>query len=987
MTTKKILAGLLAAILLGVADSMSDVASKVASTTKVLSEHKVTYSSARVDTKYASDDKFNARGMHHVYAITHVFLDLIQRDQVFPPSLNASVVLATSPDAMPELLQEHWEELMLQYIGIVTLAVCGILLALAVPVAGFCVCCCRCAGKCGAYPEHFDKRGDACKRVTLGIVMAALVIAAMFGVVSAFVTNHYATQGVKKLPDKLAHAADDTSKYLDNTGKEVHALLVTNFAELEEVLYEILDESGSILKRNLAQVTQAVAIDNLADIVSGLGNVKRHLRDIQNKTQLLQDKVGQLRLGLSGAKNRLLSALKDCNTNKVCVHFMQEYNIERDLSVAADFEKLPQQLPNVSRLLADIAGLMDNDIVKKVRGGQKQLDKVKVDISASIGDIVPEIKSKIKRMGKRLEDKAAEVQSLISEVDVNLGTVHRDIPKIEPLLNEYGSYLQYMGLGMGCMVLLILFCHVFGLFYGFCGKRPGNVYGDDCCNTGTGANWLLAGVYLTFLFSLVLLVMTTAQFLIGSTADKIACEALKRPNESDVFKVVDRRFVQPLLREQYPREWASLSLREIISSCHRNKTMYDLLNLEQVYKVEELRNWRTEYGVNKIIASLKNGIGLDDELRDIEILSPQAKRDLVELADSQISDLNFTHYTRLLGERITSLDLGDFVQRLTQLRERLGRSQGAKVVGHAIDNDIMFLSGMQKVVIDMQLGMRQLQDSVAALERDAKFKGEMSMREALKGLIKQATAASEFLKTEGPQLVDTLASRYVNETVGLIDAYVERVINHTHNYVGRCEPLSTSYNATVIALCNEIVDPFNGFWASIGWCYLFYLPTIALALALVSLYRKSEPYPGPLVEAQPEDAGPPRGSRGKKKRGHRRNASEYLPDSAHYRAGYSYQDRENRFQDVAPRNYDIQQTSSQAANNAPLISTNNSGQPAGGPPRYTSNPNLVGEANAASAAAAAVNPEYERPPPYYYPGAPPVTASAAPPPLPAPNRP
>lgn len=104
------------------------------------------------------------------------------------------------------------------------------------------------------------------------------------------------------------------------------------------------------------------------------------------------------------------------------------------------------------------------------------------------------------------------------------------------------------------------------------------------------------------------------------------------------------------------------------------------------------------------------------------------------------------------------------------------------------------------------------------------------------------------------------------------------------------------------------------------------------------------------------------------RRGHRRNASEYLPDSAHYRAGHSYQDRENRFQDAASRNYDLQQGSS-----APPP------QPAGGPPRYTSNPNLT---------APEVNPEYERPPPYYYPGAPPsaATGSDVAPPLPMPNR-
>ena len=71
----------------------------------------------------------------------------------------------------------------------ITCAICGLFAAIAVPFAGFCVCCCRCAGKCGGYPEHFDKRGDACRRVSLGILLSVFVVAAMFGVVSAFVTN------------------------------------------------------------------------------------------------------------------------------------------------------------------------------------------------------------------------------------------------------------------------------------------------------------------------------------------------------------------------------------------------------------------------------------------------------------------------------------------------------------------------------------------------------------------------------------------------------------------------------------------------------------------------------------------------------------------------------------------------------------------------------------------------------------------------------
>jgi hypothetical protein len=49
----------------------------------------------RIDSFRPSFCRFNARGMQHVYTITHTFLDLIQRRDVFPPSLNETVLLET----------------------------------------------------------------------------------------------------------------------------------------------------------------------------------------------------------------------------------------------------------------------------------------------------------------------------------------------------------------------------------------------------------------------------------------------------------------------------------------------------------------------------------------------------------------------------------------------------------------------------------------------------------------------------------------------------------------------------------------------------------------------------------------------------------------------------------------------------------------------------------------------------------------------------
>ena len=941
---------------------------------RVLSSHEVVYTNPPTKNDYRSASWFNPRGMQHLYTINRLFLDLIVRDEVLPQNVNFSNLIDQPRFKLPEVIKEDWEEVLVHNIGVVTVAVCGLILALSLPFACFFMCCFRCAGKCGAYPEHFDKKSDSCKRFCLGIFLAILVIASMFGVVCAFVTNYYCYDGVKKLPSRLNNASEDAAQYLDNTSTEIDTLLVTNFKELEAVLNDILDESGPILKKSLAEVTQAVAIDDLTDIVSNLGNVKRYLKDIQNKSLILQAKVEQLRIGLEGTAKRLGRALSQCTASKTCREFLEEYDVADDLAIGTNFADLPARLPDLGVLMKDISDLMENDIEQKVRGGQKELDRVKDDIERSIEDIRPKIKDEIRRMGDQLEDQAEEIQRFLKEINDQLSAAKKNSPDVEPIINDYGHYAFYVGLGMAFMTFIILICYVFGLFYGFCGKRPGNVYGDDCCNTGTGSNWLLAAVYLTFLFSCVLLIMATAQFLVGSTADKVVCEAVKHPDRSALFAVVDERFVKPMLVKRKPSQynsadWSHLSLIELINKCHQNMTLYQILRVENIYDVNELRDWRQDYGIQDFIENLKRKIELND-LQRIQILSPEAERELQELAESQISDLNFAQYTKLLEEKITAVDLNTFTARLRTVKDRLSSRQ-LRAVGAAIENEALFLDQMQRVVMDMKVAMRELVQSVKALEREARL-AKPNLREALRELIRQATKATRFLREEGPELITKLTDRYVNETMGMIDSYFERVINHTQSVVGKCQPVSNSYNATVISVCNQIVDPFNGFWTSVGWCVMLFLISIPLSMSLVSLYRKSEPYPGPLVEASSSDreAAPAGSNAGggnahakKKRRGHRRNASEYLPDSAHYRAGYSYSRGgggadNNRFGDIAPRNQGASSSSAQQS----------SAPPQGGPPRYSSNPQLE-------------NAEYERPPPYFE-----YAGNDAPPPLPAPNR-
>ena len=69
----------------------------------------------------------------------------------------------------------------------------------------------------------------------------------------------------QKLPKELRIALHDTKLYLNNTDSEVQNLLVSNYRELQDVLFNKLDSSGELVKIELARVTKAVAIDNLTE--------------------------------------------------------------------------------------------------------------------------------------------------------------------------------------------------------------------------------------------------------------------------------------------------------------------------------------------------------------------------------------------------------------------------------------------------------------------------------------------------------------------------------------------------------------------------------------------------------------------------------------------------------------------------------------------------------------------------------------------------
>ncbi|XP_011050934.1 PREDICTED: prominin-like protein isoform X1 [Acromyrmex echinatior] len=919
---------------------------------EIMASQALSYSTVNtVGLPYNATTKFNPKGMGQLYNVTNIFIDLVQSKQAYPEGM---ITLVDGAPAFVDPLKE-WKIIVTHYGGLAGLALIGLILAAILPCAGLFFCCCRCAGHCGARSQPFDKKHDHCRKIMLSIVLIVVATIILFGVVCAFVTNEYMQEGTKELPCKAKTSLKDVKLYLTTTKLEIDNLLKTNPEELEVTLNNILQASGKIVTEQLAEYSHAVSLTNLNDIVAGLESIREDLRLMNKITQELRINASQLDIVVRGVKKNLLHTLAACTTDK-CQRVLHDYKVNQ-MSVQVDFDKymdryfpkLLASLPDVTFALHNITVLMESNIVSEVSQGRDSFLKIQKDIQHAVNQTIPVVSASIRRACNYLASIANNMTAMIDRINVDIDKVYmQHLEVAQNNINQYSPYRYYLGLGISGILLTVLMCLTCGLFCGICGKRPDG-YGDDCCNKGSGARFLMMAVWIIFLLTSILMVITVVHMITGVIAQRGICEPLKNPKDNRMFELVDE-FVQ-IKRILYPKNPnANINMSYIVTKCHENETLYNVLNLKNVFIVESLRDYNGRYDINDTIQQLRRKISLSP---GVVILKDSARSKLNDLAQSGLSDIKFYQYAELLAENITNINLEHLAKQLREVSAKL--PEGQEEIRLSLEKNAHDLEHYHRdLVMPMAMLSEQLSANALTLQETIKF-NHSSMADAIHDLVDEVTKAQQFLNKDGPEYVQYLATKFGNAFLHQVDKFLEHVIESAIFKIGRCAPVSNAYNATLVAGCNRILDPFNGFWASVGWCLILFIPTIVLCVKLSALYQKSDPYPGPLVEAEylydayaDRDNIPLAHVHDKKHMSHRHNPAAYVESYDGPAMGYGERERipdahqstshhDSRYSDLASKNWDF---------------------PNGGPPRY----------QPAAGTPPPLSTEYERPPPYYYPG-------------------
>ncbi|XP_075164037.1 prominin-like isoform X3 [Haematobia irritans] len=875
---------------------------------------------------YLSRTTYNARGMKPLYEISHkVMWFLIGGEDPLPDGyfeLKDGGVYKG-----PKAERNEWGDLVLHYWPILLIVLLVAILVASMPIIGLCFCCCRCAGACGGRSEPFDKKHDTCRRVFLGFLLIILATGILFGVIVAFATNSYMQYGIDEGTDAVRAGSNDTQKFLAVTSEQLEHVLVTNYKQLSDQLELVLRTTSDYIITNLEQQSKAVSVSRLMEFLKKLPSLKEKLQQMKTITNDLRVYASQLSDGLRGVKRDLLVMLNKCSVQS-CKDVLNRYEIGKLDANGIHYD----QLPDVTIIIDNLDQLIGENIASAGERGSNALKEMRTHLNNTIANYTPQIIDAITKAGNGLQKVSNDIKGELDKVSRTIGSNTKKYTNIaDNYLAEYGPYRFYMGIGVCSILLLILVCLVAALLCGICGKRPDG-YGDDCCNKGSGSRFLMFAVAIIFLTISGITIIALVHFLIGIVAYRGVCVPLRNPQNDAIFAEFDNLYDlnEVLYPSKIKGQAASGSLppfhiSHVIDSCQKNHTIYEVLHINNMVDINAIKDYPAEYRINKTLEDLVNGIDFNDS--NVDILSPADKQRILELGKSALKDFDSGQFVDNLNDTITKHSLKEIADELSKTVNKI-TSSDMKDVQISLRNQALHLETYeQNLVIPMKTQSAELIRLAQELDRTLIYK-EQKFQQSIPLLVNEIEQAQTFIRKDGRNFVKTSAEAFTNHFAAEIDGYLNMVVNAVETKIGICYPMANVYEAGIVASCNSIIDPLNGFWAGVFWCVLLFLPTLIVAVKLSSLYQKSDPYPGPLVESGPKN---------KRRKNKDRRRRDYYEDpvvsTSHGISPAAAGVRDTRYSDMAPKHWD------------------------GGPPRYQ-NPPMAPPAS-----------EYERPPPYYYPGA------------------
>ncbi|NWI96056.1 PRM1A protein, partial [Pitta sordida] len=342
--------------------------------------------------------------------------------------------------------------------------------------------------------------------------------------------------------------------------------------------------------------------------------------------------------------------------------------------------------------------------------------------------------------------------------------------------------------------------------------------------SNAGGNFFMAGVGFSFIFSWLLMLLVLITFVLGGNVYMLFCESWRN---QQLLQLLDTPGLIPgfNLSELLGQEGDTANFSEIYRQCQQDTSLWKTLHLDQSVPLDELLNI-SQYTGNISMAFEKMNITLSP----ISLLS-QTQKDLLLNASQAGQPPNFTLTLEQLNQDMTQRSLLELAAELEQLAEKVGMD-----VKTDLEHDARRLREMDNLMqANFSEPLQSLKESIHSVQS-----GAAQLERQTRAALDKASQTQEFLERETPNIIKNETWAFLEQLLDFFETYISWAKSRLTEDVARCKPIAQTLDNVEVIGCDYIMDSVNAFWFSLGWCTLFLLPSIILAVKLAKFYRRMD---------------------------------------------------------------------------------------------------------------------------------------------------
>ncbi|KAA8583823.1 hypothetical protein FQN60_015031 [Etheostoma spectabile] len=727
-------------------------------------------------------------GVGFMAALVQSFLQTVQ-----PNPLPNDLILKIVHDFDQKTLdQEIIKKILVYEVGFLVCAAIGVLYIVLMPIVGFFLACCRCCGNCGGKMYQKQTSSIHCLRRTLywtAFVTTAIILA---GNICMFKSNKAVKVSVDQSQMELNQTIGNIQSFLAAVPQQVNNVVNESYRTVQEVTRN-LDAIGPLLGTEIKERFRGTldpALHSVKLLDQETVNISLYVDKLNSSLAQLQSSMDRIQANFTAVKNQINQTLSKPNCNGCNILQSELQKIPLDISITIptfnDFKSavdevnkinLKSQIKKVEDYFDSIPQRVTNDTKDVVQSSKQLLGGIKTQISEVTNDIP---------------------LSNLTKVSETLNQVQGEIGMVTPAV-ERAEYIRWaVCVVLCCMVLLVVLCNLLGLVLGPLGLKPKAQPTKRSCTSDCGGVFLLMGAGFSFLFSWLFMIVVLVLFLLGGNVYTLLC----RPwSNGELFKLIDTPGLIPGL-EIGPTLGlkTNISISEIYRDCKDNQPLWTTLHLYELIDLGDLLN------VSKYTEQIQQLFENENiNLATITLLSPEVKKQL-GIFSNRATNIDSTAVTQKMNN-ISSINLNTTADKIDDIAVIQSNNDIKKELQNEARDLRQIQTNIETTIIPQLKNLNSTLQSLGSITE--KINGTVGE------VLSNVGAAQDFFNTSSAQIVRTITQQ-----------------------VGRCGPVAGAVDSVEIILCSHIVESLNAFWFSLGWCMIFFIPSIIFSIKLAKYYRR-----------------------------------------------------------------------------------------------------------------------------------------------------